>query len=202
MGCEMIATGGSQLWNSNNFSFSTSLRPLSAWREASEDGQRQSTINHMTQKSIEIASDVQEYAQRPSFMRTENTTGANDSVIDLALLNEIKNLGFASICPISFGSRGAGDFWISRPISQKIGFVQQSPSTLENWSGTRWATLSTTVTATLLCRSWLLKRRVAAHNGTHCPRNSHDLHLQYETLQRSRYDVSLGEQMTFQAIYF
>lgn len=86
MGCEMIAAGGSQLWNSNNFSFSTSLRSLSAWREAFEDGQRQSTINHMTQKSIEIASDVQEYAQRPSFMPTESTTGANDSVIDFGEL--------------------------------------------------------------------------------------------------------------------
>jgi hypothetical protein len=48
--------------------------------------QRQSAINHMTQKSIEIASDVQEYAQRPDFIHPENTTGNTDLVIDFGEL--------------------------------------------------------------------------------------------------------------------
>ena len=54
--------------------------------EAFEHGQRRSAINYMTQTSIEIASDVQEYAARPDFMRPKNTTGNNELVIDFGEL--------------------------------------------------------------------------------------------------------------------
>jgi len=46
--------------------------------------QRQSAINHMTQKSIEIASDVQAHAQRPAMLRPDNETangGENENLV-------------------------------------------------------------------------------------------------------------------------
>lgn len=54
--------------------------------EAYEQSGRQSAINHITQRSIEIASDVQEYAARPEYMRPKNTTGDDDLVIDFGEL--------------------------------------------------------------------------------------------------------------------
>jgi len=52
--------------------------------QAFSESQRQSAINHMTQKSIEIASDVQEYAQRPAMLRPDNETakdGENENLV-------------------------------------------------------------------------------------------------------------------------
>lgn len=54
--------------------------------QAFEQSQQKSAINHITQKSIEIASDVQEYAARPDFLRFKNNTGDNDLVIDFGEL--------------------------------------------------------------------------------------------------------------------
>lgn len=54
--------------------------------EAFQQVRRRSAINHMTQQSIEIASDVLEYAARPAHMRPENTTGDDELEIDFGEL--------------------------------------------------------------------------------------------------------------------
>jgi hypothetical protein len=59
--------------------------PSRACRPFSEF-QRQSAINHITQKVIEIATDVKEYAQRPDLMRPESETSNDDLVIDFGEL--------------------------------------------------------------------------------------------------------------------
>lgn len=52
--------------------------------QAFSESQRQSAINRMTQKAVEIASDVQEYAQRPAILRPGNDT-AEDEASALAI---------------------------------------------------------------------------------------------------------------------
>lgn len=56
------------------------------------ESRRQSAVNHITQKSIEIASRVQEYAQRPDFMRPGNETGNRDLVIDFGELDHYETV--------------------------------------------------------------------------------------------------------------
>lgn len=53
---------------------------------AYQESQKQSAINHVTQKAIEIASDVQEYAARPDHLRADNKTGNKELVIDFGEL--------------------------------------------------------------------------------------------------------------------
>ena len=55
---------------------------------AYQESEKQSAINHITQKSIEIASDVQEYAARPDYMRSENQTGETELVVDFSELKQ------------------------------------------------------------------------------------------------------------------
>ena len=55
---------------------------------AYQESQKQSAINHITQKAVEIAADVQVYAQRPSMYRSENTTGDQDLVVDFGELSQ------------------------------------------------------------------------------------------------------------------
>jgi hypothetical protein len=57
--------------------------------QAFSESQRQSAIDHMTQRALDIAADIQEYAQRPEFMRRENTTadpGDSDLVVGFSEL--------------------------------------------------------------------------------------------------------------------
>jgi hypothetical protein len=53
--------------------------------QAFSESQRQSVINHMTQKSIEIASDVQQFAQRPAMLRPGNDTAEDDDASALVV---------------------------------------------------------------------------------------------------------------------
>lgn len=53
--------------------------------DAFQLGQRQSAINHMTQEAIDIADDVQEYAQRPDLSRPENETAGDSEDSDLVV---------------------------------------------------------------------------------------------------------------------
>lgn len=61
--------------------------------EAFDEGQRQSAIDHITHRAIVIATDVQEYANRPPHMRVENTTGGSDLVIDFGELPHYETNG-------------------------------------------------------------------------------------------------------------
>ena len=54
---------------------------------AHQKSQKQSAIDHITQKAIEIATDVQVYAHRSSMYRSENTTGDQDLVVDFGELS-------------------------------------------------------------------------------------------------------------------
>lgn len=54
---------------------------------AYQESRKQSAIDHITQKAIEIAADVQIYARRPSMYRSENTTGDEDLVVDFGELS-------------------------------------------------------------------------------------------------------------------
>ena len=60
---------------------------------AYQESQKQSAINHITQKAVEIASDVQEYAVRPAHMRPENQTGEKDLVVDFGELSMYETNG-------------------------------------------------------------------------------------------------------------
>lgn len=53
--------------------------------EAYTQSKRQSTINHITQTAIEIASGVQEYAKRPDILRPDNETAAAGEDADLVV---------------------------------------------------------------------------------------------------------------------
>lgn len=64
-----------------------------AGMEAYEESERQSAVNHITQRSIEIASDVQEYAARPEYMRLKNTTGDDELAIDFGELPQYDTNG-------------------------------------------------------------------------------------------------------------
>lgn len=55
--------------------------------DAYQQSQRKSAIDHMTQKSIEIAADVQIYARQSDLYRTENTTGEEELVVDFGELS-------------------------------------------------------------------------------------------------------------------
>ena len=54
---------------------------------AYQESRTQSAVDHITQKAIEIAADVQVYARRPSMYRSENTTGDQDLVVDFGELS-------------------------------------------------------------------------------------------------------------------
>ena len=54
---------------------------------AYQESRKQSAIDHMTQKAIEIATDVQVYAHRSSMYRSENTTGDRNLVVDFGELS-------------------------------------------------------------------------------------------------------------------
>jgi hypothetical protein len=60
---------------------------------AYQESRKQSAIDHMTQKAIEIAVDVQVYARRPSMYRSENTTGDQDLVVDFGELSKYETNG-------------------------------------------------------------------------------------------------------------
>jgi hypothetical protein len=61
--------------------------------DAFQQSQRQATIDHTTQKAIEIATDVQVCARRPSMYRSENTTGDQDLVVDFGELSKYETNG-------------------------------------------------------------------------------------------------------------
>jgi len=53
---------------------------------AYQESRTQSAVDHITQKAVEIAADVQVYARRPSMYRFEKTTGDQDLVVDFSEL--------------------------------------------------------------------------------------------------------------------
>jgi len=62
---------------------------------AFQESQRQSAINHITQKSIEITSKVQEYAQRPAMrpnIETANSGENEDLVVDFGELKHYETV--------------------------------------------------------------------------------------------------------------
>jgi len=59
---------------------------------AYQESQKQSAINHITQKAIEIATSVQEYAARPDYLRPKNQTGEKDLVIDFSELQHYETV--------------------------------------------------------------------------------------------------------------
>jgi hypothetical protein len=58
-----------------------------------QESQKQSAINHITQKAIEIATSVQEYAARPDYLRPKNQTGEKDLVVDFGELSKYETSG-------------------------------------------------------------------------------------------------------------
>lgn len=69
--------------------------------EAFEDGQRRSAIDHMTKKAVDIATDVQVYAQQPRMLRPKNTTATSGDDEDLVV-------GFSELQHYDAVSDGAG----------------------------------------------------------------------------------------------
>jgi len=62
---------------------------------AYQESRKQSATDHITQKAIEIAMDVQVYARRPGTHRSENTTGDSDLVVDFGELSHYETDGSA-----------------------------------------------------------------------------------------------------------